>query len=162
MLSSYTIKVYAACRILFSIEVFFFSDVIALILINLVIDLFAVQSDDFKAGVTSIAKLLKVSAHPDHLVTLEACSKLVCDRLNSSALADPSTVVAKGKPFPIMDTDLGFDMGDRMLNNAGKALSLLYIQDLRNLQTRINEAIVGVQSITANPKTDTKLGKVGM
>lgn len=31
----------------------------------------------------------------------------------------------------------------------------------RNLQTRINEAIVRVQAVTANPKTDTRLGKVG-
>jgi len=120
------------------------------------------DSDDFKTGVTNIAKLLKVTVHPNHLVTLGACSKLVCDRLNTSAVANPKSVIVKGKPFPIMNTDLGFDMGDRMLNNGAKALSLLYIQDLRNLQTRINEAIVSVQSITANPKTDTKLGKVGI
>lgn len=48
-----------------------------------------------------------------------------------------------------------------MLNHAAKVLRLLYVQDLRDLQTRINEAIVAVQAITANPKTDTRLGKVG-
>ena len=37
----------------------------------------------------------------------------------------------------------------------------MYIHDLRELQTKINECIVAVQTITANPKTDTKLGKVG-
>lgn len=40
-------------------------------------------------------------------------------------------------------------------------LRILYIQDLRDLQTRANELIVAVQNVTANPKTDTKLGKVG-
>lgn len=60
-----------------------------------------------------------------------------------------------------MEMDLGFDLGDYVLNRAAKILRLLYIHDLRNLQTKINEAIVAVQSITANPKTDTKLGKVG-
>lgn len=39
---------------------------------------------------------------------------------------------------------------------------MLYIQDLRELQTKANELIVACQSLTANPKTDTKLGKVGV
>ncbi|KAH6928065.1 hypothetical protein HPB50_011127 [Hyalomma asiaticum] len=50
---------------------------------------------------------------------------------------------------------------DPVLNHAAKVLRLLYVQDLRDLQTHINEAIVAVQAITANPKTDTRLGKVG-
>lgn len=76
-------------------------------------------------------------------------------------MQNPNSVIVKGKPFPIMETTVGFNMGDAALNNAAKVLSLLYIQDLRDLQTKINEAIVSVQNITANPKTDTKLGKVG-
>ena len=47
------------------------------------------------------------------------------------------------------------------MNEAAKILRLLHIQDLRRLQTMINECIVAIQSITANPKTDTRLGKVG-
>ncbi|XP_058796781.1 RNA transcription, translation and transport factor protein [Phymastichus coffea] len=119
------------------------------------------QSNEFKNGVNIIAKLLRVPQHPNHLVTLEACSKLICKRLNHNAVQNPNSVIIRGKPFPIMDTDVGFNMGDAALNNAAKVLSLLYIQDLRDLQTKINEAIVTVQTITANPKTDTKLGKVG-
>lgn len=67
----------------------------------------------------------------------------------------------QGTPFPFQDADLGFDMGDYVLNQAAKILRLLYIHDLRDLQTQINECIVAVQSVTANPKTDTKLGQVG-
>ncbi|XP_012285473.1 RNA transcription, translation and transport factor protein [Orussus abietinus] len=118
-------------------------------------------SEDFKSGVNAIAKILKVPQHPNHLITLEACSKVVCKRLNPNAIQNPNTVVIKGTPFPIGDVDLGFNMGDPVLNNAAKVLRLLYIHDLRELQTKINEAIVSVQNITANPKTDTKLGKVG-
>uniref|UniRef100_A0A6P7FWR2 RNA transcription, translation and transport factor protein n=1 Tax=Diabrotica virgifera virgifera TaxID=50390 RepID=A0A6P7FWR2_DIAVI len=66
-----------------------------------------------------------------------------------------------GTPFPIQDADLGFDLNDPVLNQAAKILRMIYIQDMRNLQTRANELIVAVQSVTANPKTDTKLGKVG-
>lgn len=109
----------------------------------------------------ALAKLLSVPKHPDHLITLEACSRLICKRLNPTAVQNPNSVIVKGKPFPIMETDVGFNMGDAALNTAAKVLSLLYIQDLRDLQTKINEAIVSVQSITANPKTDTRLGKVG-
>jgi len=32
---------------------------------------------------------------------------------------------------------------------------------LRELQTKINEIIIYIQNYTANPKTDSSLGKVG-
>ena len=57
---------------------------------------------------------------------------------------------------------MGFDTGDYVLNQAAKVLRLLFVHDIRNLQTRINEIIVSAQKVTANPKTDTKLGKVGI
>ncbi|KAL6447078.1 hypothetical protein ACFW04_001434 [Cataglyphis niger] len=120
------------------------------------------DSEAFKTGVTSIAKLLKVPKHSDHLITLQACSKLVCNKLNADAIKQPNNAVTvKGKSLTAMTIVPSFNMGDIMLDNAAKGLSLLYIQDLRNLQTKINETIVAVQNITANPKTDTKLGKVG-
>lgn len=57
--------------------------------------------------------------------------------------------------------DLGFDLNDPILNQAAKVLRMLYIHNLRDLQTKANELIVAVQAVTANPKTDTKLGQVG-
>ncbi|EFN82210.1 RNA transcription, translation and transport factor protein [Harpegnathos saltator] len=119
------------------------------------------DSNAFKVGVGTIAKLLRVPQHSDHLVTLQACSKLVCNKLNAEAVKQPNIVNIKGKSLTAMTIGPGFNMGDKMLDNAARGLSLLYIQDLRNLQTKINETIVAVQNITANPKTDTKLGKVG-
>lgn len=50
---------------------------------------------------------------------------------------------------------------DYITAEAAKILRLLHIKELRELQNLANEAIVAVQMITANPKTDTKLGKVG-
>ncbi|KTF93155.1 hypothetical protein cypCar_00007485 [Cyprinus carpio] len=47
------------------------------------------------------------------------------------------------------------------LNEAARVLRLLHIEELRELQTKINEAIVAVQAIIADPKTDHRLGKVG-
>lgn len=50
---------------------------------------------------------------------------------------------------------------DATLNEAAQILRLLHIEELRELQTRINEAIVAVQAIIADPKTDHRLDKVG-
>ncbi|KAF3425934.1 hypothetical protein E2986_01449 [Frieseomelitta varia] len=120
-----------------------------------------IENNQFQEGVYSVAKLLRIPQHPNHLVTLKACSKLVQRRLNSECLRNPNSKIVRGKPFPIMNCDPGFQLKKTAVENAAKILALLYIQDIRNLQTKINEVIVRVQNITANPKTDTKLGKVG-
>ena len=44
---------------------------------------------------------------------------------------------------------------------AARVLKLLYLSDLRALQSGINAAIVDCQQFTINPKTDSRLGKVG-
>jgi len=116
---------------------------------------------EFRAGVEALAGSLKISKHPDHLVTLQAICKLVATRLNSKALQNPSSVVPQGEAYPFREYGLGFETGDPVVNEAAKILRLLHIQDMRALQTRINECIVAIQAITANPKTDTRLGKVG-
>lgn len=57
------------------------------------IELFVVESEEFKSGVQSLAKMLNIANHPDHLVTLEAVSKVVCERLNKEALQKPDSFV---------------------------------------------------------------------
>lgn len=54
-----------------------------------------------------------------------------------------------------------FVFSDYIINEAAKILRLIHIKNLRDLQTQINSAIVGVQALIANPKTDSRLGKVG-
>ncbi|CAK9806417.1 RNA transcription, translation and transport factor protein [Anthophora plagiata] len=119
------------------------------------------DSNPFKNGIHSVAKLLRIPKHPNHLITLKACSKLVQRRLNNEALQNPNSKIIRGKPYPVMNIHPGFEFKKPAVENAAKILALLYIQDIRNLQTKINEVIVRVQSITANPKTDTKIGSVG-
>lgn len=96
--------------------------------------------------------------HPNHLLQLEAVARIVHERV--APTASQKTAVT-GTPFPF---DKGNDVvsaNDPALDYPMRILRLLQIQSLRQLQTKINETIVAVQNLTANPKTDTKLGKVG-
>lgn len=56
---------------------------------------------------------------------------------------------------------LGFSTGDSAVDLAATVLRMLYIKDMRGLQDQIDAAIVGMQEITADPKTDAAAGKVG-
>ncbi|TEA40356.1 hypothetical protein DBR06_SOUSAS26010014, partial [Sousa chinensis] len=67
----------------------------------------------------------------------------------------------EGLPVGLDKYILGFDTRDMVLNEAGQILHLLHIEELRELQTKINAARVAVQVITADPKTDHRLEKVG-
>jgi len=54
------------------------------------------------------------------------------------------------------------ETGDPNVRQAIRVLRCLYIEDIRQLQTSINECIVALQCITADPRTDTSIGRVGM
>ncbi|XP_062621883.1 RNA transcription, translation and transport factor protein-like isoform X1 [Saccostrea cucullata] len=115
---------------------------------------------DFKAGITSLSMILQIPPHADHLEQLKAICMVVKDRLSQEAIKKFSTE-KQGEQLPLDQTDLGFDTGDYIINEAAKILRLIHIKNLRDLQTQINAAIVGVQALIANPKTDSRLGKVG-
>lgn len=116
---------------------------------------------DFKAGVASLALLLQVPPYHDHLEQLKAICLIVKDKLSKEAIERASKSHNKGEAIPIDKTELGFETGDYIINEAAKILRLLHIKDLRELQSQINHAIVVVQALTANPKTDSRLGKIG-
>merc|ERR1719187_771945 len=118
--------------------------------------------------------MFQIPPHTDHHVTLKALSVLIRNKLSKEGIARADLEkeeLAKQKlkstrdpaptTIPIENVDLGFEAGDYITAEAAKILRLLHIQELRQLQDSINEAIVKVQAITANPKTDTRLGKVG-
>lgn len=121
----------------------------------------------FISGVQALAKILLVSSHPDVSVLLEATRLVIEEKLSKAALEraaerDKDKVkVQKEKLYSVTAKDCGFDIKDPVLSEAAKVLRLLHIQELRYLQTNINELIVAVQAITANPKTDQSLGQVG-
>lgn len=122
---------------------------------------FAVNSEDFKKGVKQLAELLQVPQHPDHEVTLDGICNLVKEKLSQDILKDAPKFQPKGNIVEFDNLNFGFDIKEPNLAHAANALRYLFIHDLRGLQTKINECLVAVQALTANPKTDTKLGKVG-
>ncbi|KAE8586630.1 hypothetical protein XENTR_v10021719 [Xenopus tropicalis] len=119
-----------------------------------------VNNPDFKAGVIALANLLQIQKHDDYLMMLKGIRILVQERLSQEAVAK-SNSSKEGLPVALDKHILGFDTGDAVLNDAARILRLLHIEELRELQTKINEAIVAVQAIIADPKTDHRLGKVG-
>ncbi|XP_055634928.1 RNA transcription, translation and transport factor protein [Toxorhynchites rutilus septentrionalis] len=115
-------------------------------------------SSDFEEGSRKLAEKLGVAYHPDYLMSLRSAARVISTTFNKEALKEP---IITGKPFPI-DEGIGMGFGkDPDLEKAARILRLLQIQSLRKLQTTINETIVAVQNITADPRTDTTLGKVG-
>ena len=117
------------------------------------------DSQEFLDGVNKLSELLKIPPHPDPQVRLEACCKLLQSRV--SMKKGPQN--EKGVEIRLQDHDFGFTdpKMDPVLKEAGKILRLHHLTSLRKLQSEINNTIELVQSATANPKTDAKLGKVG-
>ncbi|VVC88772.1 RNA transcription, translation and transport factor protein isoform X2 [Leptidea sinapis] len=97
------------------------------------------DSPGFKTGVDRICTLVGVGPHADPKFRLAAVNKIL-----------------KTAPHPDQPKSDGINVQQPV-----DVLKLLFIQDLRELQTKINEALVSVQTVTADPRTDTKLGKVG-
>jgi len=125
------------------------------------------RNEIFISGVQALAKIVQVTSHPDPSVLLEAVRIVMEEKLSQPALKAAQQVKLgeearkTKKQYNITPKDCGFDLGDPVLSEAAKVLRLLHIQELRYLQTHINELIVAVQAITANPKTDQSLGRVG-
>ncbi|KAL4856768.1 RNA transcription [Chlorella vulgaris] len=73
-----------------------------------------------------------------------------------AAATQQSAVTAMLAQYP-----LGFATGEPGADVAATVLRMLYIKDLRALQTQVDTAIVQVQELTANPQIDGSMGKVG-
>uniref|UniRef100_A0AAG5D3G6 RNA transcription, translation and transport factor protein n=1 Tax=Anopheles atroparvus TaxID=41427 RepID=A0AAG5D3G6_ANOAO len=119
----------------------------------------------FEEGARRLADRLGISYHPDHLVSLRAAGRVIHDCLNKETLKETPIT---GQPLAIGEGTgrkpliSGCKKGEEDLEKAAHILRLLQIQNMRSMQTTINETIVSVQTITADPKTDTALGKVGV
>lgn len=122
------------------------------------LDLLDQSTVEFRDGIAQLAKQLLIPEHPDVTIRLQAVASLIDQKLRPDQLNGKPP---QGMAFPIKEgSRCAFDDAD--VDQAAKILRLLQIQHIRSLQTEINESIVAVQELTSNPKTDSKLGRVGM
>jgi len=118
------------------------------------------KNPEFNNAVMELAKTLKIPPHDDIRLVLKAVLEIVKHKFTTQALEEAKTETDIEK-LDLSQFPLGFDTGDPELNKAATVLRMLYIEDIRSLQTKINEILVAIQNYTANPKTDSALGKVG-
>ncbi|KAL3313701.1 hypothetical protein Ciccas_007690 [Cichlidogyrus casuarinus] len=116
------------------------------------------SSLDFVKGVDDLSSLLEIPQYVDHLERFKACCLLINQKLSDANFAEKKKKLDK---LSVDQVVLGFDVPDSELRSIAVAARLLNISEMRLLQDQINAAIVQVQRLTADPKTNEKLGQVG-
>jgi len=116
------------------------------------------NDDNLIKGIEVLRTALRIPSHPDHIVVLQAISKLIEERLSVTSVKEQKQ---KATYANLDEISLGFNISDSPVREAAKIIRLLQIHHLRDLQTKINQSIVAVQKLSADPKTDQSLGKVG-
>ncbi|KAK4469556.1 hypothetical protein MN116_007097 [Schistosoma mekongi] len=122
-----------------------------------------INSNEFKENVLKLAKLLQIPNHPDIRILFKAICLVIEQKLEVNVLnnAIKEYGTSKVDMLKLDDVCLGFSVSDPVVKAAAVALRLLNIDRLRKLQNQANAGIVHVQKLTADPKTDERLGKVG-
>uniref|UniRef100_A0A7S0QZ09 Uncharacterized protein n=1 Tax=Pyramimonas obovata TaxID=1411642 RepID=A0A7S0QZ09_9CHLO len=131
-----------------------------------------IDTPEFIAALTKVAELLKVPVQTDDPAKLLKTTLAVAQRVLSPAAIEATAAAAqhasqeKGDKtlFGLSKSQfpLGFDMGDSNLETLATVLRVLHVNELRTLQSQVDHMIVEMQEHTADPKTDAKLGKVGV
>jgi RLL motif-containing protein 1 len=76
-------------------------------------------------------------------------------------LTDDAIQGIRANNFSLADFPLGFDTGDKIVNSVSLVLRMLYLVEFRELQSDVNDLIVAGQELTANPRVNSSLGRVG-
>ena len=102
------------------------------------------ETEEFRGCVKRLADHLKIPPHPDDIVTLRAILVYVRSRLEQSSNDEKR----KSSIFKLEEIPAGTKCEIKEIVDAVKLMRLLYINNLRDLQTSINQILVNVQSIT--------------
>ncbi|CAG9463617.1 unnamed protein product [Pedinophyceae sp. YPF-701] len=120
-----------------------------------------VETPELAAAANDLCAALGVPAQGSLAQRLTAAADAAAALAAPSAQEAAPLLASMGAPAALGLLPPGFDTGDAQLNNAASVLRALFVRDLRALQTAVDRALVEVQELTADPRTDSKLGKVG-
>jgi RNA transcription, translation and transport factor protein len=123
----------------------------------------AAESDAVVTAVRDMAKAVgfddtireRCCAKSDEIA--RAVADFVEGRMRDKGATDPGDSMECN----LDDLTLGFATGDEATDRVARVIRLLYVKELRALQDRSNEALATMQGVTANPRTDSRLGQVG-
>jgi len=131
------------------------------------------DSSEYEKSLETLCGLLRIPPGPNAVVTTRAIHDIMTTKFKPAAIASFKEWQASGVKDPCMNLStptsilraypdiLDFDTDDTLVNAAATILRMMYIKDLRETQTQLNMVISELQDYTANPKTNSNLGKVG-
>lgn len=116
---------------------------------------------DIAQALTSIIDTLKLPSAALSSASLDVAT--VAADVVQNIVNDVSTEnLYHDRDLPLItDMSSGIRSGDEIVDRAATVIRALHVRELRTLQDDINQLISDLQSLTANPQTNTKLGKVG-
>lgn len=88
---------------------------------------------------------------------VEACLAGVEDGDVDTVEADEG----KSEKLVLDELPLGFSTGNAAVDRFARVVRVLQVRQLRELQDAVNTVVAQMQTVTADPKTDSRLGKVG-
>lgn len=122
---------------------------------------FSASNSQLKVEVDNLGKMVSLERRSEETDPefLQRISRQVRLFLTEGSMKAIATEGKEG--IPLEDFPLGFNTQDEVVNQVALVLRMLYISDFRELQNDLNALIVLGQEYTANPKTNSTLGKVG-
>jgi len=117
------------------------------------------KRQSFTSLVAPLNKLLECFALPLLPADAEDSDTLAALRCVHARICPPSDT--EGDRLDIDKLPVAMDVPDPVVRRAACVLRLLHGIELRALQENINDVINQLQQLTADPKTDVRLGRVG-
>eukprot|EP00475_Leptophrys_vorax_P046415 TRINITY_DN9955_c0_g1_i1.p1 TRINITY_DN9955_c0_g1~~TRINITY_DN9955_c0_g1_i1.p1 ORF type:complete len:257 (+),score=56.99 TRINITY_DN9955_c0_g1_i1:141-911(+) len=117
---------------------------------------FDFSSQEYSHCILKLADAAGVPHHENPLILLRAIRR----KIKSYHLAVQDQQNKNNVNESLENSAIGVNVSDD-LKRIALVLRIVYIEDLKDLQLRINDAISELQQFTANPQVEAKLGKVG-
>lgn len=113
------------------------------------------SSSEVKQATANLLKVLNIEDLPDSPEEGLNVAADIIEHLTADTFSNVKEVPS------LTDIPLGFSTNDPLVDRVATIMRLLHVRQLHELQGEINDMIADMQLITADPKTNSKLGKVG-